>query len=205
MPTSRTRLVSRHAGRRDARLFIVATEGARTEPQYIDALKLNGVIDRTRIIVEVVPTLDGRSSPAHVLERLKVARTQYELKPFDEFWLLLDVDRWEPRMLSQVAQEAHQNGYSLGVSNPCFEVWVALHSVDTLPALVRCAEVEAFIRQLWGSYQKANLPAERFSWEAVDAASERAKRLDRDPSARWPQESPATHAYRLFDRLLSRA
>ncbi|MFL5355863.1 RloB family protein [Archangium sp.] len=204
MPTARTRLVARHAGHRDARLFIVATEGARTEPQYIDALKFNGVIDRTRIIVEVVPTLDGRSSPAHVLARLKEARSQRELKSFDEFWLLLDVDRWEERMLSLVAQEAFQSGYSLGVSNPCFEVWVALHSADTLPALVTCAEVEALLRQLWGAYQKANLPVERFSREAVEAAIERAKRLDRDPSARWPQASPVTHAHRLFDRLLGR-
>ena len=204
MPTARTRLVARHAGRRDARLFIVATEGAKTEPQYIEALKLNGLIDKSRIIVEVIRTPDGQSSPEQVFDRLKEARNHYELKPFDEFWLLLDVDRGRDMKLSEVAQKALQCGYSLGVSNPCFEVWIALHSVDTLPAFGNCYAVEAHIRQLWGAYQKANLPVERFSREAVEAAIERAKRLDSDPSARWPQAPPATHAHRLFERLLGR-
>jgi hypothetical protein len=205
MPTARTRLVARQAGHRDARLFIVATEGQLTEPAYIEALKLNGVIDKSRVIVEVVPTPHGESSPDQVLERLKEAQRRYELKPFDEFWLLLDVDRWGDRKLSQVAQQALQSGYGMGVSNPCFEVWLALHTADSLPALGNCAAVQAFIRQQWGGYQKANLPAERFSRDAVELAIERASRLEGDTSARWPQAPPATHAHRLFRRLLDRA
>lgn len=176
MPITRTKLVTRQSGVRDARLFIVATEGAQTEPQYIEALKANGIIDKTRIIIEVVPTQEGKSSPEQVLERLKETRRQYELKSFDEFWLLLDVDRWRDKKLSQVAQEAYQCGYSLGVSNPCFEVWIALHSLETLPASESCGEFEALIRKAWGSYNKANLPIGYFSRSVIEAAIERARK-----------------------------
>lgn len=203
MPTTRTKLVIRHAGNRDARLFIIATEGARTEPQYIDYLKLNGVIDKSRVIIEVVPTTDGESSPERVLERLKKAMNQYELKQFDEFWLLLDVDCWGDKKLSVVTSEAIQCGASLGISNPCFEVWIALHAVDTLPALTKCMDVEEIIRQAWGAYQKSNLSADRFSREVIETAIARATKLDLCPSARWPQAPSATHAYRLFSRLLT--
>lgn len=203
MVTRRTGLIRRQAGFRDARLFIVATEGARTEPQYIAHLKLQGWIDRSRVIVEVIPTQDGTSSPNHVIHRLSEAQQRFQALPSDECWLVLDVDRWGPRLLSEVAQEATQKGYKLAISNPCFELWLLLHFTDSAPSSSSCAAIEEQLRQIHGSFNKSNLDGTLYTRERVNEAVERARRLDSSPTDRWPQSPPGTHAYRLFTRILT--
>jgi hypothetical protein len=66
MPIPRTKLLDRQANYRDARLFIVATEGKETDKQYFEAFK------GAAIKVVVLPTgEDNRSDPKCVLKRLQ--------------------------------------------------------------------------------------------------------------------------------------
>lgn len=201
MSKQRTRLVRRSTGLRDARLYIVSTEGARTEPAYIDWLKLKGWIDRTRVVLVVpTPAEDGTSSPEYVLRRLDEARQRFKSVEGDEYWLLIDVDRWRAEKLADVTQKAAQKGYHLGVSNPCFEVWLLLHFTDTLPQEPRCDVYEEALRTELGGFNKSSSNFEAYTRERVTQAIIRARQ--RDAGGRWPPSPPGTHAYRLFERLL---
>lgn len=194
---ARTKLVARRFGQRDARLVVVATEGARTEPAYFDALKLNGVIDRNRVVLEVIPTgADNKSSPESVLARLKEAAERYELKDFDGKWIVLDVDRWGERKLSEVAQEATQMGANLAVSNPSFEVWLLLHVSESCPARQR--DIETELRKALPGWSKSVLDASCFSKERVAEAVVRA-RASANSKDRWPLTAPGTHMHRLME------
>jgi hypothetical protein len=69
---------------RDDRLFIVACDDTYAPAQYFDFFRI------TRVKVHVVPTVDGTSVAAHVLDRL----LQFEHEEDDERWMLLDTDHW---------------------------------------------------------------------------------------------------------------
>ena len=107
--------------RADTSLIVIATEGEKTEKQYFETFKYR------RVQVKVEATEKGKSSPAHVLERLDAYVKEFVIGDGDELWLAIDVDRWEKRMLAEVTREAVQKGFSLAVSNPCFELWLLLH------------------------------------------------------------------------------
>ena len=49
----------------DARLFIIATEGKKTEKQYFS------MFGNKRCQVKVIPNEDNKSAPAHILKQLK--------------------------------------------------------------------------------------------------------------------------------------
>ena len=157
------------------------------------------MIDRSRVVVEVIPTgEDNRSSPADVLARLKAAVERLELKDFDQTWLVLDVDRWKDRKLAEVAREATQMRAQLAVSNPSFEVWLLLHATPTCPTTQR--DIEAELRKAFGGWSKSKLDASWFSRERVADAMERA-RATANPGDRWPLKAPGTHMHLLMESI----
>lgn len=135
---------------RDARLIVIATEGSVTEKIYFDAYH------SSKVQVKVVPSASGKSSPKHVLANLDAFKAAFELEDDDELWLVIDRDRWTPQALSSVAKRCVANGYSLGLSNPCFELWLALHFPQPLPAVLNAQT----LRNTW---QEFSVPTVRTS------------------------------------------
>ncbi|XXT15629.1 RloB family protein [Sorangium sp. So ce429] len=202
---SRTDLLDRSVQRRDARLFILATEGAVTEPQYFRGLQERGIVDRLRVKIEVIPTpLDaGTSAPRHVLDRLSDVAARYNLIADDERWLIIDADRGWERHLPQVTRGALQKGFFVAVSRPCFELWLLLHVSDDVTSISTCADCSRALRMQLGRYNKSNLDMDRFPRSAVLDAIGRARALD-PGGDRWPQSTGA-HVHLLASRLLDTA
>ena len=180
--------------RRDARLLIVATEDRYAAKQYLEALQERGLIDRSRVHIEVLPTTDTRSSPAQVLDRL-VAFQVDELGVLDRRWLVLDVDRWTPAMLGEVCREAIRKDIGLAISNPCIEAWFLLHFEEGVPE-PPCQRSEELLRAILGGYDKTHIPAEAWTAERVARACQRGR--ESDTGARWPA-SAGSHMHRLLE------
>lgn len=179
---------------RDTKLYIIATEGEKTEKQYFDIFR------NLKIQVRVIPTEGGLSAPEYVLERLEQFEEQYQIGNEDELWLMIDVDRWGDRKLSQISAATSQKDYQLAVSNPCFEVWLYLHCADYENDDLTCAEVEELLRQHLGSYNKRNLSIDVYKPNVGDAVR-RAKRLHTNTNERWPS-SLGTHVYKIVEQLI---
>ena len=191
----RTKLLDREHDRRDAKLFIVATEGKETEKQYFR------MFNSTRIKVEILATTeDGKSSPEYVLERLDIFKKQYDLNEDDMLWLVFDVDRWRDKKLSDVCSQARQRGYNLAISNPCFEVWLTLHFEDINTEDRTCDNFKARLRTILGSYNGSNLNISAYKPNTKDAVN-RAKNLHSSSQQKWPP-TLGTHVYRLVEILL---
>jgi hypothetical protein len=191
----RTKLLDRQHDRRDAKLFIVATEGEVTEKQYF------AMFHSTRIKVEVLPTSsDGSSAPQYVLDRLNAFKDQYDLNEDDMLWLVFDVDRWGARNLSLICRQAKQKGYCLAISNPCFEVWLCLHFQDADPQDKGCQAFKARLRTILGSYNSSNLDLSLYKPRIEDAV-DRAKALHPNAQQNWPP-AVGTHVYRVIEILL---
>lgn len=180
---------------RDAQLFIIATEGELTEPQYFEMFR------STRIQIEILPTVNGASAPGAVLDRLDKYSAKYDLDDEDRLFLVIDRDSWPEKALSEVAQHCAPHGYELAVSNPCFEFWIYLHFAGGLVGHSIDTDFDAEIRSVLGEYNKKNLKPEKFSRAAVKAAIERAKKLDTSAGDRWPQ-SLGTRAYLVAEAIV---
>ena len=191
---SRTRLLDRKINVRDAKLYIIATEGEKTEKQYFVLFK------SPRVKVQVIHTEDGLSAPAYVLDRLNAFRNKFDLGIGDELWLMVDVDHRGPKELSAICTGARQSGCQLAISNPCFELWLYLHFLDLLIPNITCRQLEQELRRHLGSYNKTNLDVERYRADIQNAIT-RAQTLNTNPRERWPN-SAGTHVYKVVERII---
>jgi hypothetical protein len=191
---NRTKLLDRQHDRRDARLFIIATEGAVTEKQYFE------MFDSSRIKVEILSTgSDNQSAPEYVLERLNSFKERFDLNEDDMLWLVIDVDRWGAEKLSLVCREAKQKKYHLAVSNPCFEVWLCLHFCDLDPEDRICKDFKKRNGTML-DLLKNNDHRSLYQSNSIDAVN-RAKMLQSNSKQNWPQ-TIGTHVYRLVEILV---
>ncbi|NVN42536.1 RloB domain-containing protein [Asaia siamensis] len=180
---------------RDAVLVVVATEGAITEGIYFS------LFESTRVQVKVVPTSGGKSSPDHVYDRLKQYQRDYELGDGDELWLAIDKDRWTHRSLSTIASRCHRESIGLALSNPCFEIWLAMHfpSSETFPEIMTSKEAEALLKGRFPGYSKSKFDVHQLSVGKENAITV-ARSLDAGSRARWPNKT-GSRMYKLVESI----
>lgn len=192
---------------RDDRVFVVATDDTYAPSQYFDHLPLT----RVKVVVLPTPADSGLSAPVHVVDRLKAAfdsvSQRKQIQFGDEFWVLIDTDHYFrgqnlPGTLGAV-RTAQQSGFEIAVSNPCFELWLLLHHADIAPGTVfpKCDDVAELIRENLGQYNKTSIKPGQFPLARVTIAIQRARALETNPNALWPQ-SAGTQVYRLLERVL---
>jgi len=183
---------TRKSGNRDAKLIVIATEGAKTESKYFQDLTNSDRFTSPKIHIEILKRDPTQSDPKRIVESLNEFKRQYKLiKNLDELWVICDVDRWGDAKLAAVDQLCRQKDYSLAVSNPCFESWLLLHITrfsdytdDEASRLTTCRNLENEIRRINGSYNKSNLDTSVF-FGGINRAIEQARTLD-NPGHSWP-------------------
>ncbi len=217
MPSKRFVPPTRASGNRDAKLIIIATEGEFTEKRYLEDLAF--LFRRQNIYVKVLDRLDSASDPARVLVELDKFRQDYSLRRnYDELWLVVDVDRWGQRKLSEVTSLCEQKLFRYAVSNPCFELWLLLHlkSLDEYPketlqefrenkrphAKHERTRLDQELVTLLGSYNKSNPDTDKFL-EHVETAIDRAKALDVHPEHRWPNDL-GSRVYLIAEKMIGK-
>lgn len=213
MPRKRTPFV-RIGAHRDARLIVIATEDTKATVTYLQTLVSPAYYQSAKVHVEILTRDDTASSPERILRQLDEWNEEYQLEAEDELWLVIDVDQWGARKLSQIAKECLQKAIRLAISNPAIELWFLLHLIDlnqadeaTKQRLLankknrgRRAELEQAIIEVVGSYNKAKLNTADFL-PHIDLAIDRAERLDRQPADRWPQQL-GTRVYLLAQSII---
>ncbi|HNB54895.1 MAG TPA: RloB family protein [Anaerolineales bacterium] len=215
MPSKRFVPKIRQSGYRNPKLIIIAAEGTHTEKRYFEDLATSYA--QSNIHVEVLERVDTGSDPETVLKVLDKFRAQYSLRmDTDELWLVIDVDRWKEKQLSEVGSLCAQKNYGYAVSNPCFELWFLLHlkSLSEYPEETLQAfrenkrpnakhsrtRLELELVALLGGYSKANPDTGQFL-QNVQVAIDRAKALDINPEHRWPNDL-GTRVYLIAEKII---
>jgi len=180
-------------------LFVIAVEGAKTEPAYF------GIFAYQESIIRV-KCLEGQhdSSPPQILKRMEANVKKEGLRPSDEAWLVVDRDHWTEGQLDQLdawAQKRANRGFA--VSNPNFEYWLLLHFEEGkgVAAPQRCSER---LKRHLPDYDK-NFDPRRISRQQIDHAIRRAKHRDTPPCVDWPRNPGRTTVYRLVENILNSA
>src|ERR1700722_17387798 len=131
---SRSKLYVKQEPDKDARLFIIFSEGERTEPNYFKYF--NEVVSRIKI--EMVPH-KGYNSPLGLLETAESlllppeGLPKYDLNPADEVWFVIDTDKWGQAVAELRARVLVRPNWFIAQSNPCFEVWQYYHFSNHRP------------------------------------------------------------------------
>jgi RloB-like protein len=179
------------ASLRDDRLFIVACDDTYAPKQYFGFFRI------PRVQIYVVPTTDGTSAAAHVLERLG----EIDHEEDDELWMLLDTDHCAVgshlASFTAALSMAKQKGVNVALSRPSFELWLLLHHAEEgeVTAFSSSNDVEKAIRAKLGQYNKTNLKREHYPVEKVALACQRAEKLD---AITGGEIIPATNTSRIY-------
>lgn len=192
----RNNRLKRTSGRkRYKRRFILATEGAKTEPLYFQLFDS----DSTSLHIEWLKSKD-RSAPSHVLKRMRRRITRESLRKTDSAWLVVDKDQWTDEQLRELYEWSKQNTkYGLAVSNPKFEYWLLLHFEDG-NGLISPRTCEERLKRYMPDYDKST--GIQQAWDGVKDAIARAKQKEESAKPKpWPQSKGST-VYKLAEKLL---
>ncbi|CCH35747.1 RloB family protein [Actinosynnema sp. NPDC047251] len=182
------------ATRPERKTIVVFCEGIASEPDYINGLKrLSEVKGNTAINVEIDPD----SGVPLTLVNLAIARSAD--REVDECWCVFDVE-WPQHHpnLRQAISLAREHGIRLAISNPCFELWLALHFQDCT-AHQNTDVAERHSRRLDGRSGK-RIDAAKYMplrGKAAERAAALAQRHERDETE-CPHDNPSSGMYELL-------
>jgi hypothetical protein len=200
----------REGPRRNATLFVIATEGTYTEPDYFHHLQDERMVLPNRVEIHTLETpqrgLDtGHSDPVSVLRRLAKfydeGKAEGRITDFDELWLVVDVDHHE-KELDEIVAAAEERGFHAAVSNPCIELWLLLHHSDDTAGITCCKDCGDRLRVKHGAYDKSSLDTRPYTKPAILRAIDSARKLDGDGKSLWPR-TVGSHVYRLLEALFA--
>ncbi len=192
-----------HELHRDHKLFVIACEGSKTEPNYF---RLFEYLSR-RVTVDVIgddeDSVDERnkSAPNWVLDRAITYTEEENLIEDDELWFVMDIDKWDEEQIRLIAQHCFETpNWNIVLSNPCFEVWLILHKKRDLTAFraMNCRELKHELSLLErGGYNPLKFIPQ------IHEAILNAKDIDKYPEYFWPEEL-VTKVYQLCEAVFEK-
>lgn len=196
MPPKKRRKFKRPSGKRRYRkMFVLATEGSKTESQYF------AIFNNQNLVVHIKFLKGGYSSaPPQVLARMRNHLKKEGLKDSDEAWLVVDKDQWTDEQLSQLHEWTKEGGnYNLALSNPKFEFWLLLHfeNGSGVSNSQTCSQrLEFYLPR----YDKG-IDVKKISEDMITEAIKRAKKRDTPACSDWPRKTGTT-VYRLVENIM---
>lgn len=189
-------------------IYYFAYEGAKTEYQYFNGIKDNKKHLGINQLIDICPIKrdknDGAGHPLKILEGIKelIDNGRINIKDEnenDKIFIIFDRDEFSvfPEQYDEVLKQCNQLGYGVGVTNPCFEFWLALHienleqitgdtSEDSRKKLFENTKVnnsKRFLEKLlsdnFNGYNKSNLKFDRFI-ENIEIAIEQEQNYVQD-------------------------
>ena len=189
------------AVRAPKRTFLVFCEGEKTEPAYLKALKRDSAVrDVASVDIRVDEETSG-SVPLTLVEAAAKARARSSGKDgeIDEVWCIFDVE-WPQNHpnLARALARARESGVRVAVSNPCFELWLALHFEDHTAWLDTDAATR--LRHSHDGSKDKGLDGATYMPRRADA-TRRARSLDerhRRGGTDFPHDNPSSGMYRFL-------
>lgn len=137
-------------------VILIVCEGEKTEPQYLRGFERQ--CRNARLVIQIAPE-HGIAPKALVdaakrrkTEAARVANRQRDKNlEFDSVWCVFDID--DHSRVPDARQMARDNGIELAISNPCFELWLALHFREN-PGVQRRQQIRQMLRTYVPEYDK---------------------------------------------------
>ncbi|MHC1681152.1 MAG: RloB family protein [Methanomassiliicoccales archaeon] len=169
-------LARRDMGRKARNRVLIITEGT-TEKRYFSGLK-----ERWCNVAIFIPK-SSVTDAENIVRFCKKQMDHYEIEPQDGdlAMCVFDFDNNTDLSLRRAAKIARENNILLAVSNPCFELWIAMHFRD-IERCVTVGELITLVEKYIKGYSKSG-NYNRMLVPLLDAALTRADRL-------WEKNAP---------------
>ncbi|HCO24980.1 MAG: hypothetical protein CME31_28845 [Gimesia sp.] len=186
---------------RDTKLVVIASEDRYAVRQYFEFFR------SPRIQFKCLETIDGKSAPEHVLQRLNDYIEEFDIGEEDEFWLVTDTDHWiEPGHIQgfiSAIRQCRDKGIKVAVSRPCFELWLLLHFEEfPTSSNLTCREVIELLKRVDGGYNKNKIYNLAITEDAVSNAISRSKANANRRSGEIPQKTES-RMHLILDEMLT--
>ena len=216
MPRERKEFVRASFIRDVQRLFVIASEGQKTEVKYFEEFRSPRYYNNQLIYLEVIKRLTSQSSPSNIIKQLNKFKLEFRLREGDSLWMIIDRDKqsWSSREIADVARLCVQKKYGFALTNPCFELWLLLHRKDlndysdierqellSNRKSGNRTKLELELLSICGSYNKSNLKVDDYL-PFINDAIERAEALVQNQRERWPS-GLGSHVFKLVKQLLT--
>lgn len=193
------------------RTILIVTEARETEPNYFRGLRANETVsDQFAVTV----TSSKGKAPLKTVRKAISDNEKQERRDeaYDEVWCILDVEGPKNRgPIGKAIKLAGENGVSLCLSNPCFEIWLLLHFVKESRAYASGRQVVDRLKKPWKDHcQKPYKKNDDSIYDSVADLTETAIE-----NARWVREkhhgatkntadcNSSTEIYRLVEYLIN--
>ena len=196
-----------HSGlRRDYRLFAIACEGGKREPDYFQLLESLShritidIIEDKVTDIEMKTKYETKSAPKWLLDRAVKYIEKEGLIDEDELWFVMDIDKWKIEQIREIAELCKNNpNWNIAISNPCYEIWLYFHMSSTIPKEVKgnCKKAK---------YKLATLTSNGYNKDEyilnIKDAIKNSKNADSDKNHFLPKKGE-TKVYLLAESLIS--
>ena len=144
------------------RTFLIVTEGEKTEPHYLLALR-----DQLQLKSAEVEIVHPKGTdPLSLTQRAKALRENRKVEAkngfsveYDEVWVVFDLETANHpyREKAKQAQSSKEfSGIDFALSDPSFEYWLLLHEEYTTSNFADSAAVEKRFKSVHTDYTKGN-------------------------------------------------
>jgi hypothetical protein len=187
-------------------------EGRETERNYFDKLKReDAVTSRLHVTVK-----KGKGGSRLQIVQEAVDRKNEPGKDYDEAWCVMDVERLDTedarKDVASAVELARQNGITLCLSNPAFEVWLLAHFLRSSQHFNGCDAVIQDLDKHWErAFRQPYAKNDEHIYEKLasrtSAALENAKDVrEKDHGGKEDTAdcNSSTEVYRLVGKLLGR-
>lgn len=185
-------------------MILIVCEGAKTEPNYINGLRLAFELSSVNIRVMQPPGSDPMSIVTFAIRQMKSD------PEYDRAYCLFDRDQHTnfDRALQLIAvSEYGRTGRLFAITSvPCFEVWILLHYRYSTGAYTAsrgesaCARVIKDVHKFFPDYEKGHQGAFGVLAALLDQAVAHAQRLEQH-NAETENFNPATQMHHLVSYL----
>lgn len=185
--------------RASGKAFLIVTEGEKTEIHYFEVLRK--VLNLTK--KDVVVHHPAGTDPMTLIEsasklsqdRKRLSKRQMDEVPFDEVWIVFDLERIggvRRNQAQQAARSRKAQGMKFALSNPCFEYWMILHETYTHAPFDCCDSVIRKLKSHNPHYRKGVSPEVEYVARRLAAAVDRAIRCRKHHNAVGGDRNPST-------------
>ncbi len=146
--------------------FLIVVEGAATEPEYLNAVKLRLKRNAAAIVVQHGDHTDPVGIVREAIRRRDARAASSITEPYDQVWVVFDREAQNhPRreQVPEALQLAERNNILVALSVPSFEFWLYLHFDCTTKAFDGCAAVKKALKKFIKDYEKSDLPLSEFA------------------------------------------